>query len=184
MSAARFAGWNPFTILTWGFARKASLHPRLYACACFAGWETTSFQKRRHFVPLKSCQEAALSNGSRPAVLEWDEKICRERCRRNFVGRGRQKVRWTHLQNRRNQGRNKKEWIGSIAREVGWTGKLTVLDKAQLPAANEKHCSLAASIGNRYITYSQRFYGFSLDPAGGRSLPQESKSAGKSGLVI
>src|SRR5258705_3142243 len=46
MSAARFAGWNPFTVLTWGFAPKASLHPRLYAFACFAGWDA-------HFVLKK-----------------------------------------------------------------------------------------------------------------------------------
>jgi len=25
-------------MLTWGSARKASLHPRLYAVACSAGW--------------------------------------------------------------------------------------------------------------------------------------------------
>lgn len=33
-----FAGWNFFLSHTWGFARKASLHPRLHADACFAGY--------------------------------------------------------------------------------------------------------------------------------------------------
>jgi hypothetical protein len=67
---------------------------------------------------------------------------------------------------------------------VGWTRKLTALEKSPVAGANEKRPGRAALIGNRYITYSQRFYGFSLDPARWRSLPQESKSAGKSGLVI
>jgi hypothetical protein len=37
-SDARIGGLELLSRLTWGFARKASLHPRLYACACFAGW--------------------------------------------------------------------------------------------------------------------------------------------------
>src|SRR6266404_9957743 len=55
MSAARFAGWNPFTVLTWGFAPKASLHPRLYAFACFAGWDA-HFVLKKTLAPQKSCQ--------------------------------------------------------------------------------------------------------------------------------
>ncbi len=57
MSAARFAGWNPFTVLTWGFAPKASLHPRLYAFACFAGWDA-HFVLKKTLAPQKSCQES------------------------------------------------------------------------------------------------------------------------------
>src|SRR6266850_5963382 len=54
MSAARFAVWNPFTVLTWGFAPKASLHPRLYAFACFAGWDPL----RSKWDPLRSKKDA------------------------------------------------------------------------------------------------------------------------------
>ena len=37
-SAARFAGLISINVRSWGCARKASLHPRLYAFTCFAGW--------------------------------------------------------------------------------------------------------------------------------------------------
>ena len=36
-AVARFAGSDIFCFVTWGYARKASLHPRLYADARFAG---------------------------------------------------------------------------------------------------------------------------------------------------
>jgi hypothetical protein len=37
-SVARIRGLENLLCLdTWGFARKAALHPRLYACACSAG---------------------------------------------------------------------------------------------------------------------------------------------------
>ena len=35
LSVARLAGCYFFHCFTWGSARKASLHPGLYACACF-----------------------------------------------------------------------------------------------------------------------------------------------------
>ena len=37
MTVARSTGCDTTVTATWGCARKASLHPRLYACACFAG---------------------------------------------------------------------------------------------------------------------------------------------------
>jgi len=39
-SVARFAGWQTLSKTTWGSARRASLHPRLYASTRFAGYET------------------------------------------------------------------------------------------------------------------------------------------------
>jgi hypothetical protein len=41
-AVAHFMGSRAFYDSTWGSARKASLHPRLYAATCFAGSASNS----------------------------------------------------------------------------------------------------------------------------------------------
>jgi nucleoside-diphosphate-sugar epimerase len=59
------------------------------------------------------------------------------------------------------KGLTEKEWIGTIAQEVGWTGKVLALDKAQLPAqmrsdlAWQHHLATDTSLIRREIGFSE-----------------------------